>query len=232
MKADLAPATLAEQVSRRTFLRLSLLTGAGLVLLGPQLASAGPQLLLIDNPKFTLLADASRCVGCGRCELACTEFNDGVAQPSLARIKVSRNLAYGPAPFGSAIAAGIWGNGLAVQDACRQCPHPVPCADACPQQAIVEDENTGARLVDPAKCTGCKLCLRACPWAMLSFNETSQKATKCFLCHGQPKCVEACPAEALRLIPWRDLTRDAPPRQHSTVRLTPEKAASCGGCHT
>ena len=37
-----------------------------------------------------------KCVGCGRCELACTEFNDGKAAPTLSRIKVDRNLNFGP----------------------------------------------------------------------------------------------------------------------------------------
>lgn len=57
---------------------------------------------------------------------------------------------------------------------------------------------TGARIVDASACVGCRLCLRSCPWNMISFDEQSQKATKCFLCQGHPKCVEACPSGALR----------------------------------
>jgi Fe-S-cluster-containing dehydrogenase component len=218
-------------LSRRRFLRLSLLTASGLVLLGPQHAYGGASLVIIENAKFVILAEPGRCVGCGRCELACTEFNDGVAQPSLSRIKVLRNLAFGPTPFGGAALRGQWGDGLIIQDACRQCAHPVPCAEACPNEAIVEDPKTGARMVDPDRCVGCRLCLSACPWAMMSFNEATSKATKCFLCHGAPKCVEACPSEALRLIPWRDLGRDAPPRVATATALSPEKKASCQECH-
>lgn len=218
-------------ISRRCFLRLSVLTAAGFAILGPQPASGGPSLVIIDNARAVILADPSRCVGCGRCELACTEFNDGAAQPAMARIKVSRNLAFGPMPSGSHVAAGLWGNGLAVPDICRQCHHPVPCAEACPSEAIIADQDTGARIVDPARCAGCRLCLTACPWAMISFNGETGKATKCFLCQGKPKCVDACPAEALRLIPWRDLSRDAPPRVAALSGLSPEKAASCRDCH-
>ena len=45
---------------------------------------ADTPVIIIDNAKGLLISDPSRCVGCQRCELACTEFNDGRAQPSLA----------------------------------------------------------------------------------------------------------------------------------------------------
>ena len=126
---------------------------------------------------------------------------------------------------------GDWGDGLLVQGVCRQCPHPVPCATACPQDAIKFDPQTGARVVDPAVCVGCRLCQRACPWDMLAFDEEAGVATKCFLCHGQPKCVEACPAAALRYVPWRDLTRDGSPSRSSLSVVAPEKATACLDCH-
>ncbi len=218
-------------LTRRGFLRLSLWTAGGIVLLEPLSVFGGTGLAIIENAGAVILADPSRCVGCGRCELACTEFNDGAAQPSLSRIKVGRNLAFGPWPFGAEPASGLWGNGLIVQDTCRQCHHPVPCAEACPVQAIVADPATGARRVDPARCTGCRLCLNACPWAMISFDEAAGKATKCFLCDGQPKCVEACPSAALRCVPWRDLGREAPAPLAAVLGLSAEKAASCRDCH-
>ena len=56
------------------------------------------------------------------------------------------------------------------------------------------------RMVDVAKCTGCKICLKACPWEMISFDPDTRKATKCHLCNGKPKCVEACPAESLSYV--------------------------------
>jgi len=188
--------------------------------------------IIIDNAKGLLLADPSRCVGCLRCELACTEFNDGRAQPSLARIKVDRNLGFGPeGPSGKGRLQGAWGNGLFIQDTCRQCPHPVPCATACPENAIKADPETGARIVDTSACIGCHLCQRACPWNMINFDEQNQKATKCFLCQGHPKCVEACPAGALRYVPWRDLTREGRPRTAALQVVPSEKAKECLDCH-
>jgi Fe-S-cluster-containing dehydrogenase component len=219
-------------LSRRGFLRLSACAVAGFASLGAMsaLGQEGP-LVILDNASGLIVGDPTRCVGCGRCELACTEFNDGKAQPSVARIKVSRNLDFGPeGPVGGPATRGAWGSGLVVQDVCRQCPHPVPCATACSSDAIVMAPVTGARVVDPAKCVGCRLCQRACPWGMISFDEDRSQATKCFLCDGAPKCVEACPAEALRYVAWQDLTRTAP-RAATLVTIPPDKAAACRDCH-
>jgi Fe-S-cluster-containing hydrogenase component 2 len=90
---------------------------------------------------------------------------------------------------------------------------------------------TNARVVDPEKCTGCKMCQRACPWEMMSFDADSQKATKCFLCDGKPKCVEACPAEAISYVAWRDLTDKVAPRVVPTAVIPPAKAEACNSCH-
>ena len=163
----------------------------------------------MDQAKGLVIADPTRCVGCRRCELACTEFNDGKAAlhgPN----QGSRNIQFGPKGLYTANGQGNWGNGLIIQDFCKQCPHPVPCANACPNDAIVVKPPANARVVDPDKCIGCKMCQRACPWEMMSFDTDENKATKCFLCDGTPKCVEACPAEALQYVAWRDLTETVP----------------------
>ncbi len=197
-----------------------------------QVGQASP-LVIMDPAEGLILGDPTKCVGCGRCELVCTEFNDGKAAPAMARIKVSRNMNFGPeGAFSSRQAQGAWGNGLVVQDTCKQCPHPVPCATSCPQDAIVLDPQTGARMVDAEKCTGCRLCQGACPWDMMSFDPDSGTASKCNLCFGKPKCVEACPAGAIRYVAWADLTKRIAPRRSPLLVVPPEKAASCIECHT
>jgi Fe-S-cluster-containing dehydrogenase component len=242
MKSEIEPemivraakaAGLGAALSRREFLCLSAGAVTSLAALNiGRVWGADAPVIIIDNAKGLLLADPSRCVGCLRCELACTEFNDGRAQPSLARIKVDRNINFGPeGPSGGARMQGAWGNGLFIQDTCRQCPHPVPCATACPENAIKVEPETGARIVDTSACVGCRLCQRACPWNMINFDEHSQKATKCFLCQGNPKCAEACPSGALRYVPWRDSTREAASRTAALPAVTTEKAKGCLACH-
>ena len=150
----------------------------------------------------------------------------------MARIKVNRNLNYGPAGlYIRQGGQGNWGNGLIIQDICKQCPHPVPCANACPNDAIVVKPPLNARVVDAQKCIGCRMCQRACPWEMMSFDPDTNTATKCFLCDGKPKCVEACPAEALAFVAWRDLTRNVPPRVAPSAVISAEKLQACMECH-
>ncbi len=220
-------------VSRRQFLRIGGVSVVGMSVLGSRLAAGTTKpVLFMEQAKGLVIGDPTRCVGCRRCELACTEFNDGKAAPSLSRVKVVRNLNFGPNGVSRGQRAqGNWGDGLVVQDLCKQCFHPVPCADACPNDAIVVRPPTNARVVDESKCVGCKMCLRACPWEMLSFDGDKGKATKCFLCDGKPKCVEACPAGALGYVAWRDLTDKVPPRIVPTAVMSAEKAAACGECH-
>ena len=220
--------------SRRDFLRLSSVTVVGISALGALGAKAGKEmpLIIVDQAEGIVIADPTKCVGCRRCELACTEFNDGKASPTVSRIKVNRNLNFGTKGIsGGQRGQGNWGNGLVVQDLCKQCPHPVPCANACPNDAIVVKPPVNARVVDPKKCIGCKICQRACPWEMMSFDSDANQATKCFLCDGKPKCVEACPAEALSYVAWRDLTDKIPPRVFPTAPVAPAKAETCNECH-
>jgi Fe-S-cluster-containing dehydrogenase component len=217
--------------SRREFLLISGVSVIGISALGAKAAKKTP-LIIMDQAEGLVIGDPTKCVGCRRCELACTEFNDGKAWPELSRIKITRNLAYGPqGNFMGQRGQGNFGQGLIIQDLCKQCPHPVPCADACPHDAIVLDPKTKARVVDAKKCIGCMTCLRACPWEMISFDPEAKKATKCFLCGGKPKCVEACPAEAIRYVDWRDLTKKIPPRVAPVVHAAPAKAAACIECH-
>lgn len=233
LKKVLGSLGLDDELSRRQFLKLSGVSIIGITALGPVLAkgSAKP-LIIMEQAEGIVLADPTRCVGCRRCELACTEFNDGKAQPSISRIKVNRNINFGPKGlYAGRGSLGNWGNGLIMQDLCKQCPHPVPCANACPNDAIVVKPPLNARVVDPDKCVGCKMCQKACPWEMLSFDSEKNKATKCFLCDGKPKCVEACPASALTYASWRDLTEKVPPRAVPTAVVPPAKAAACIECH-
>ncbi|MGA2400392.1 MAG: 4Fe-4S dicluster domain-containing protein [Syntrophobacteraceae bacterium] len=217
--------------SRRSFLKLCGATVAWIAswqLLYPDSAMSAP-LIITEQAQGLVIADPTKCVACRRCELACTDFNDGKSSPAMSRIKVRRNINFGPTGlYTGHLSHGDWGTGLIIQDYCKQCPHPVPCANACPSGAIVVRPPTNARVVEQDKCTGCGICRKACPWEMISFDPDTQKATKCFLCDGKPKCVEACPAEALVYAPWVDLTGKVPPRISTAVA---NGSQACVDCH-
>lgn len=225
---------MGDEATRREFLQYSLGTSA---VLSAVAAWAGfaqdASVVITENADGILITDTTRCVGCRRCELACTEYNDGRSQPARARIRVARNLNFGPRGQRSGIgrSMGQFGNFRVIQDTCLQCPHPVPCATACPHDAIVADDKTRARVVDRARCKGCMMCLRACPWEMIVFDAEAGKADKCFLCRGEPECAAACPAQALRYLPWRDLTRAVPIRQVALPIAEARRTSQCSPCH-
>ncbi len=229
-------------ITRRDFLKIAGIAGVGIGMLAPQLiatpvaeGAVPPMQGYGPNAKGMVIGDPSRCTGCRRCEIACTSFNDGKSQPTLSRIKIVRNLNYGPggAQSNAARGAGVYGNLLIVQDTCRQCGHPVPCQLACPNGAIEIVAPVNARVINVDKCTGCQMCQVACPWGMTVFDAEKKKSSKCHLCNGDPECVKACPNSALRYVPWQDRTKDVPPRWVVPAYLsTPANVAStCNQCH-
>ncbi len=231
---------LSVPISRRDFIKLAGIGAIGLVI--PQIicvptteAAPAAQGADIAKAKGMVIGDPTRCTGCRRCEAACTAFNDGKVQPSLSRIKIARNLNFGPK--GEQLAyhrgQGHLGDFLIIQDTCRQCAHPTPCYLACPNGAIEVVPPANARVVNTSKCTGCRLCQSACPWDMMVYDEQLKKSSKCTLCAGEPECVKACPSAALKYVPWEDRSRDIPQRWVVPAYLSspPNIASSCQQCH-
>lgn len=240
--ADGVAEFIRKAVSRREFLQYTGVAGLGVAtfhLLGcgsSSTADTTPRQVFVANAEKMIVAEPSRCVGCRRCELACSEFNDGKSMPSISRIKVGRNYNVGPSgpTLGIGRQEGNWGNHRIVQDVCHQCPHPVPCQLACPHGAIEVVPPLNARVVVAAKCEGCGICSKACPWAMTSLDGpvdgANTCATKCLLCGA---CADVCPAGALKLVNWQDLTKSFPPRQvvPASIQLAADVKDTCNKCH-
>ena len=123
---------------------------------------------------------AEKCTGCLQCEMACSFEKTGVFNPAQSRIKVFE-FEHGARSF---------------PYTCSQC-EPAWCMHACPVDAIVIDHNTGAKVVIEDKCTGCKVCISACPYGTISYVIATQKVMKCDLCGGDPQCASACPTAAI-----------------------------------
>ncbi|HTU01591.1 MAG TPA: 4Fe-4S dicluster domain-containing protein, partial [Candidatus Sulfotelmatobacter sp.] len=115
-----------------------------------------------------------RCVACGKCELACafTYGSDGV--PGTPRIRIVRT-----------------GPERGVPLACFQC-HDAACVAVCPVAALSRHDATGAIAILSERCIGCGMCVAACPFGNMVWDEQSPGVAKCDLCGGAPRCVPFC----------------------------------------
>lgn len=144
----------------------------------------------LPNTRAWLSTNPTLCVGCRTCEIVCSLAHDDQCQPSLSRIHTD----YDPTKTLSKLAV--------LADVCRQC-NMADCYLACAYDALTLDKETGARIIDPKKCTGCGECLAACPWNMIVENKEKNTFSKCDLCGGDPQCVKYCPANALAFVDLR-----------------------------
>lgn len=118
----------------------------------------------------SLIIDHELCWGCKTCEVACKQENRAAEGVKL--ISVSED--------GFEMTGGKL-NFVFHVNLCRHCDEP-PCADACPEEAIVK-RSDGIVVMDVDLCTGCRLCIAACPYDAIAFDLDKNVAQKCNLCH-------------------------------------------------
>ena len=85
---------------------------------------------------------------------------------------------------------------------CAHCSDPA-CAKAAKNGAVYKQDD-GIVIIDPEKAKGQKQIVDACPVGAVYWNEELQLPQKCTMCahllkegYDKPRCVEACPNEAL-----------------------------------
>jgi len=81
--------------------------------------------------------------------------------------------------------------GVEIPHLCFQCED-YPCINVCPTGALSLSNKTGAVIVNSSKCTGCGLCIEACPAKVPHMHPSRGCILICDLCDGRPACVEAC----------------------------------------
>lgn len=141
-----------------------------------------------DEPVYAPFV--TECVMCRSCELACAVFREKENNPKLARIHLkSRELEWIEGTSDKLVEVAV----------CRQCPGVPPCMAACPVEAMYRDKKTGAVVIDDRICTRCLKCVDECPYGAIWYNKSANKVLKCDLCGGEPKCLEWCPVQCLRL---------------------------------
>ncbi len=151
--------------------------------------------MVFPPAKGYLVVDQSECAQCYSCMMACSMVHEGKESFSMSRIQITGQ------------SFGVDPPKHTTQQVCRQCVTPL-CVQACPTGAChIDVSNGNIRLIDEAKCIGCKHCLQACPFMphRIIWNQEKNKCTKCDLCinarygDGKPACVAVCPADAIKL---------------------------------
>ena len=114
--------------------------------------------------KYALTIDHISCWGCKTCEVACKQEN-GVPE-GIKLIAVSEE---------SFNTVDDKTDAIFQSNVCIHCDEPA-CVKSCPEEAIVQRDD-GIVILDEETCTGCRLCLDACPYHAISFDMQKDVAT-------------------------------------------------------
>ena len=151
--------------------------------------------------RYGMVMDVARCNGCYNCFLACKDEHCGNAHLPYSAAQPMTGQAWmrvveqerGRFPKVKVDYTAI---------PCMHCDD-AACVAAAGDGAVYRRAD-GIVLIDPEKAGGRKELVSACPYRVIFWNEAAQAAQKCTLCahlldagYKEPRCVEACPTEAL-----------------------------------
>jgi Fe-S-cluster-containing dehydrogenase component len=158
--------------------------------------------------KWNMIIDVAKCHDCNNCFLACKDEHVNNEWPPYAAaqpwhghrwINIMRkergqyplvDVAYRPTP-------------------CMQCDD-APCIKACKDGAVYKRED-GIIIIDPQKARDQEALVDSCPYGAIWWNADKAVPQKCTFCAhlledgwDKPRCVQACPTGALRMVHAED----------------------------
>jgi formate dehydrogenase iron-sulfur subunit len=206
--------------------------------------------------KNAFLTDASICIGCKACEVACKEWNDVPADGmELSGLSYDNTKALGASTWRHVLfleqplTAGPqladmqdpfrW---VFLSDVCKHCAN-AGCLEACPTGSIVRTD-VASIYVQPDICNGCGYCVVSCPFGVIDKRPGDGRAFKCTFCYDRqkvdlmPACATACPTQSIQFGPFDELQERAvkrvaelQDRGYSDARLYDARDTSVGGVH-
>ena len=153
--------------------------------------------------------DVAKCSGCYNCQLAC---KDEHAENDWSPYAKPQPLT---GQFWCRVTDHVQGTipKVRIHYIARLCSHcrNAPCMAAAKDGAVYRRED-GLVIIDPEKAVGQKQIAEACPYGAVYWNEALDLPQKCTGCahlldHGAklPRCVEACPTDAMMFGEEEDL---------------------------
>lgn len=168
-----------------------------------------------------MFVDTSVCIGCKACQVACKEWNelgedpdkfiyaDGVAQKAI-------NFTGQSYDNTGSLSAQDWRHVRFIEnisddrtniawymmsDSCKHCVQ-AGCLDVCPTHALIRTD-LGNVVVQQDVCNGCRACIPACPFGVVSYNKQTGRVNKCTLCDDrihqglETACAKVCPTDSI-----------------------------------
>lgn len=144
-----------------------------------------------DGEQYRFHFDATACVGCHCCEVACNEQNSNPDEIKWRRV--------------GEMEMGTFPDTLQLFNSmsCNHCIEP-ECLIGCPTNSYIKFDN-GIVWHDDPSCIGCQYCTWNCPYEVPTFNTDRGIVTKCHMCADKleadqsPACVQACPSNAIEI---------------------------------
>jgi formate dehydrogenase iron-sulfur subunit len=202
------------------------------------------------------LTDATICIGCKACEVACKEWNEvpadgfvwsGLSYDNTQSLGAStwRHVMFleQPKAAGPQLADTTdpfrW---VFLSDVCKHCAN-AGCLEACPTGSIVRTEFSSV-FVQPDVCNGCGYCVVSCPFGVIDRRPDDGRAFKCTFCYDRqkvglmPACATACPTQSIQFGEITELqqratnrVKELQDRGYDDARLYDPVETSVGGVH-
>jgi Fe-S-cluster-containing dehydrogenase component len=163
-----------------------------------------------------MLYDATKCIGCKACVVACKEANNMPADTD----------GYGTGLYDSPDSLNQYTKNIIqlykdgdeqsyVKKQCMHCIDPA-CVGACMLGAL-QKGKMGVVSYDVSKCVGCRYCETVCPFNVPKFQwaKVAPKIVKCEFCKErlaagkEPACTTVCPRKAVIFGKYTDLLDEA-----------------------
>jgi formate dehydrogenase iron-sulfur subunit len=88
-----------------------------------------------------------------------------------------------------------------MSDSCKHCQQ-AGCLEVCPTHALMRTDLDNV-IIQQDVCNGCRACIPACPFGVISYNHKTGRVNKCTLCDDrihqglETACAKACPTDSI-----------------------------------